>query len=69
MIQTFQIKELWNDERGNNLFFLNLRQQDLLRDEQFKTLANKHLETRQLIIYKYYIIVWSDVVFIRHCFI
>lgn len=47
MIQTFQIKELWNDERGNNLFFfLNLRQQVLLRDEQFKTLANKHLETR-----------------------
>lgn len=27
-------------------FFLNLRQQDLFRDEQFKTLANKHLETR-----------------------
>lgn len=46
MIQTFQIKELCNGERGNNLFFLNLRQQDLLRDEQFKTLANKHLETR-----------------------
>lgn len=28
------------------IFFLNLRQQDLLRDEQFKTLANKHIETR-----------------------
>lgn len=27
-------------------FFLNLRQQVLLRDEQFKTLANKRLETR-----------------------